>query len=91
MGGAAGFTLGRIAEGSQNDLGVQMDGTVSGAVEVVYLEPQQHTVAEWNRRIPDRGMCVLAFPTVQLEDQLPVSDEAFVGGSPMRALTTQGS
>ena len=32
---------------------------------------------------------MVAFPTVQLKNQLPVSDEAFIGGSPMRALTTQ--
>jgi hypothetical protein len=34
-------------------------------------------------------MCVIAFPTVQLEDQLPVSDEAFAGGPHSRASRAQ--
>lgn len=74
----------------QNDLGSQRLGSVHRGVEVVDLEPQRGAVPIRPRRgITDLPVVVLDVKRMELENELPVVQEALILAAPMPALTPE--
>jgi tRNA-Thr(GGU) m(6)t(6)A37 methyltransferase TsaA len=87
---SAGLALGRVAVRLQNDLGPELAGSRHGGVEVIDLEPQQHTVAVGASPYVAYGAVVmLNIPGVQLENELAVDGQPLVLRAAVRALAPE--
>src|SRR5262249_839584 len=84
--------IGRIPMARHDDFGLQFLCAGARGVDVVDLEPQQDAVAmTLDVGITDRTVVVFNVPPVQLEDQSPVPDQAFVLRATMIAPAAQQS
>lgn len=75
----------------KNDLGAKFNRSLEGSVEVVQLEPEQHSVAVgFVVPIADGTVVVVDFEAVQLQDKLPMGgDQSFVFLAAMITATAQ--
>lgn len=73
----------------QHHLSPEFPRPDDGRIKILYLKPQQHTIAMSQFRIPDGPVMVLNVPVVQLHNQLAVGDQLFVMAPTMAALTSQ--
>jgi hypothetical protein len=90
MSRAARLALGRIAVRREHDLGAQRLDASDGGVEIIDLEPQEHTIAP--RRIggiTEVAVMVFFVPAVELHDQLIVGNKALVLTAAVTALAAK--
>jgi len=74
----------------QDDLYAHFTTTLHDRIEIVYLEPQQHTISVWLLLpVADGTVMVLHFEAVQLKHKLSVPDQLLVHRTPMTALAIQ--
>jgi hypothetical protein len=70
-----------------DDLYAHFFGAFDDCLEIIYLEPQQNTIAVGLViTITDPSVMVLNIEAVQLKNELTVRDQALVLGAPMIAL-----
>lgn len=63
----------------QHDFNVHLEGTLHHRVEIIYLEPEQHTVAIGSvGAIADGAVVVLDFKVVQLQDERAVHHQLLI-------------
>ena len=74
----------------QQDLNAHSSGTSYDCVEIVDLEPQQHSVSVWPIvRITHRAVMMFRFEAVQLKNKSAIRNELFVLGTSMIATTAK--
>ena len=87
---STGLSLGRVAVRRQNDLDPELHGPPDGGVEVIELEPQEHTVAvRASVCVADGAVVMLDVPGVQLKDELAVDGQPLVLRAAVRALAAE--
>ena len=63
----------------QQDVNAHFGGTVDDGIEIVHLEPQQHSVSVWPIvRIRYWPVMMLHFEAVELKNKLAVGNQLFV-------------
>lgn len=74
----------------QDDLDSHLSRALDHCVDVVNLEPQQHSVAVgFVIAVPDPAVMVLHFEAMQLQDKLAIGDQLLILRAAMIALATQ--
>jgi hypothetical protein len=92
MVGAAVVVIRRIAVTRKNDLDLHFRGALHGSVEVVYFEPEQHSVAVgFVGGIGDGAVVVFDIEAMQLKDEHAVFYELLVVRAAVSAATTEQS
>jgi len=73
-----------------DNVDAHFSGPLHDRLEIIHLEPQQHTVAIWLViTIANRSVMVFHFEAVQLKNKLAVRDQLLIRGASMIAQTTQ--
>ena len=80
----------RVAMTGPHDLHAQLGRTLQGGVEVIYLKPEEHTIAVGSvRAIADGTVIMLHIEAVQLQDELAILHQLLVVAAAVSAAAAE--